>query len=101
MQSDVAPFINPADNRTMVPLRIITDALGVNVRFDSEPRTVYLIQNGQEFSLVIDRPLPNDMGVPVIINSRTLVPARYVSEILGAIVRWDSVNRAVYIYVMP
>ena len=33
-----------------------------------------------------------------ITNDRTFVPLRYVSEILGAEVRWNEVTRAVYIY---
>jgi len=34
----------------------------------------------------------------VIINNITLVPARYVLEMLGATVEWDGTNQAVYIY---
>ncbi|MCL2287386.1 MAG: stalk domain-containing protein [Firmicutes bacterium] len=98
MENDVAPFIDPAYNRTMVPLRIIAEALGAEVRFNSVTRAVYIAQGGLEISLVIDVPLPDGMGTPVIINDRTFVPARYVSEILGAMVRWDGTNRAVYIY---
>ena len=97
--SDVAPFIDIAYDRTMVPLRIIAEGLGAPVRFDSATRTVYIaLATGREISLVIDAPLPGGMGVPVIIYDRTFVPARYVSEVLGAIVRWDGSAQAVYIY---
>lgn len=48
--------------------------------------------------LVIGEELPNGMGAAVIIDDRTFVPLRYVSEMLGATVRWDSVHSAVYIY---
>ena len=40
----------------------------------------------------------NPMGIPVISDSRTFVPVRYVVEMLGAIVEWDGLNQAVYIY---
>jgi len=98
VDSEVAPFMDVTYNRTMVPLRIIAEALGAEVRFDRVTRVVYITQNGHEFSLGIDVPLPDDMGVAVIIDGHTFVPARYVSEVLGATVRWDRENQAVYVY---
>jgi len=49
-------------------------------------------------SIVVNQPLPDGMGMPVIINNRTFVPARYISETFGAEVRWDRDNSAVYVY---
>jgi hypothetical protein len=95
MESDAAPFI--AHGRTMIPLRIISEALGASVSFNSATGTVTIIHKGAQISLLIDTPLPNDMGTPVVINGRTFVPIRYVSETLGAAVRWDNTNSAVYI----
>lgn|GEM_PF-2396680 len=97
-QSDAAPFIDPATGRTMVPLRVIADGLGADVRWDDATRTAFLARGGVEVSVTIDTPLPNDMGTAVIVNNRTFVPARYVSEVLGAEVRWDEAALAVYIY---
>jgi len=94
--SDAAPFIT--GNRAMVPLRIIAEALGVDVYWDGATRTVDLVAGSRHLSLAIDVPLPNGLGTPVIINGRTFVPARYVSEVLGATVRWDQANAAVYVY---
>ena len=98
LQNDVAPFIDPANNRTMVPLRIIAEGMGASVRFEDSIRTVFITNGAAEAHLTIDYPLPSGMGTPVIINDRTFVPLRYVSEILGAEVRWDEGTRAVYIY---
>lgn len=99
MQGDIAaPFIDAASNRTMVPLRTIASSLGAHVSFNDATRTVYIVQNGQILSLPIGTPLSDGMGTPVIINDRTFVPVRYVSEALGATVRWDGANQAVYIY---
>ena len=99
MQNDVAPFIDAANNRTMVPLRIIADALDAPVRFNEATRTVFITHTtGREISLPIGAQLPGNMGAPVIISDRTFVPVRYVAEILGAMVRWDYVNQAVYVY---
>lgn len=96
--NDVAPFIDPATNRTMVPLRVIAEGLGAEVDFCDETRTVTIVQNGTELTLTIDVPLPGDLGTPVIVNERTFVPARYVMELFDATVRWDEVAQAVYVY---
>ena len=98
VQNDVAPFIDPAYNRAMVPLRVIAEGMGASVTFDDNIRTVFIRKNGQEAHLTIDQPLSGGMGTPVIQNDRTFVPLRYVSEILGATVRWNEETRAVYIY---
>jgi len=98
MQSDVAPFMDVAADRAMIPLRIVSEGLGAEVYFDNETRTVHITKGDIEISLVIDVPLPGGMGTPVIINDRTFVPTRYISEILGATVRWDGAAQAVYVY---
>ena len=94
--SDAAPFI--ADNRTLVPLRIIAEALDTVVGWDGYTSTATIAQGETVLSLTIDQPLPDGMGTPMIVDGRTLVPARYVSEMLGAPVRWDGESFAVYIY---
>jgi len=98
MQSDVAPFIDAGVDRVMIPLRIVSEGLGAEVYFNEETRTVYITKGDVEISLVIDVPLPDGMGTPVIINDRTFVPTRYVAQILGATVRWDGTAQAVYVY---
>jgi len=95
-QSEVAPFIN--HERTMVPLRIVAETLNAEVDWDSATRTVIITGRGETINLIVDVPLPGDMGTPIIVNSSTFVPVRYVSETLGATVRWDEENKAVYIY---
>ena len=94
--SDAAPFMT--NNRAMVPLRIIADALGAEVYWDGATRSVDIFTGERTLTLSIGVPLPDGMGTPVIINGRTFVPARYVSEILGATVRWDPERAAVYVY---
>jgi hypothetical protein len=96
--NDVAPFIDPATNRTMIPVRTIAEALGATVTWNETTRTVHIIHNNVSASLIIDTPLPGSMGTVVILNGRTFAPLRYVSEILGTDIRWDEENKAVYIY---
>jgi hypothetical protein len=97
-QSDVAPFIDPSYNRTMVPIRVVAEALGAQVDWDSETRTAIIIL-GRTIFLPADDPLPGgDMGRVIFRYDRILVPIRYVAQELGAGVRWDGENNAAYIY---
>jgi len=97
LQSDATPFIDPAYDRLMVPLRLIAEAMGANVAWQNDTRSVTISSGTAQVSLTIGEALPNGMGVPVIVNGRTFVPLRYVTEILGGDVRWDEANRAVYV----
>jgi len=95
---DAAPFICTIHDRTMIPLRAVATALGVDVRWIPETRTVLVYVGETAHELLIDVPLAGDMGTPVIIDDRTFVPLRYVSALLSAEVRWDPDNRAAYFY---
>jgi hypothetical protein len=95
---DAVPFIDGI--RTMVPVRFIADALGAYVSWDDATRTVFIQSGATVLSIPVDQPLPGDMGRAIITGypARTFVPVRYVSEMLGAYVRWDGTTQAVYIY---
>ncbi|MCL2388617.1 MAG: copper amine oxidase N-terminal domain-containing protein [Defluviitaleaceae bacterium] len=95
---DAAPFIDADTNRTMVPIRAIAEGLGAAVSWNDITRTVTIELEDNFVNITIGTPLPDGMGTAVIVHDRTFVPVRYVSEILGADVRWDDVSRAVYIY---
>jgi len=96
--NDVAPFVDPAYDRTMIPLRAVSEALGAEVEWIGATRTVLIFIHDETQTLVVDVSLPGGMGVPVIISDRVLVPLRFVAERLGAEVRWDGANRAAYVY---
>jgi hypothetical protein len=95
-QSEAAPFI--ADGRTMIPLRIVAEAFGVDVGWVAQTRTATISGNGVNLSLPLDVSLPNNMGTPVSVGGRTFVPLAHVAEILGATTRWDGEEQTVYIY---
>ena len=84
--NDVAPVI--VGNRTMVPIRVITEALGGTADWNEAARTVTLRINGKILRMTIDQTIAGFDAAPVIINSRTYVPIRYVAEALGANVEW-------------
>jgi len=96
--------ILPADayivnSRTMVPLRAIFEALGADIAWNAETWTVTATKGPKVIILTV-----GDMGAfvdgepvqlavpPVLINSRTFVPLRFVSTALGAGVDWDGTN---------
>jgi len=99
---DVAPVIS--EGRTLVPLRYIFEALGAEVKWDAATRTVTGIKGSDEIVLNIDSKDAVVNGetrkpdVPAtILNGRTLVPARFISESLGAEVLWDGDSKTVII----
>jgi len=93
---EAAPFI--ANDRTMVPLRVIADALGAtNLTFNDG--VITFIINNQNFAMTVGQELPNNMGAPVIVEGRTFVPLGFIVNEMGATARWDAAARAAYIYV--
>ena len=93
---EAAPFID--GDRTMVPIRFIAEAMGADIDWIGETQTITIDKGDIHLQLRIGIPLPDGMGTPVIVGDRTFVPVRYVSEMLGADVRWDGAARAVYVY---
>lgn len=100
---DSEPYIDEND-RTMVPVRAISEALGAVVGWDAASRTVTIANDDFEITLTIGSSTAKVNGVerwmdtvPVIRNDRTMVPIRFVSSFLGANVDWDQENRIVEI----
>lgn len=90
------------NGRTMVPLRFISEALGEKVDWKADTNTVIVGDN--KASLVIGEKEINANGKKIAIDSpavikdsRTFVPLRAISEILGAKVDWESSTRSVKI----
>lgn len=99
---DVPPTMD--NNRVLVPMRAIFEALGAKVSWDGATNTVSAEKDGKKIYLSIGQKLASVSGeivtldVPAkIVNSRTLVPIRFVSESLGAKVDWDNSARKVII----
>ena len=84
--NDVAPVI--VDDRTMVPIRVITEALGGRADWNAASQTVALTIDGSVLRMTIGQTIAGFDAAPVILNDRTYVPIRYVAEKLGANVEW-------------
>jgi len=96
--NDVAPFIDFDYNRTMIPVRAVSEALGAETDWIAQTGSVQITTGSGTHQLTVGTPLPDGMGVPASLQGRVFVPIRYVAEVLGATVRWDEENSAVYIY---
>ncbi len=100
--TDVSPVI--INGRTLVPARSVFEKAGATVFWDDALRRVTVVSKEHIINLVIDKTLASVNGTdklldtpPLIINGRTLVPVRFISEALGFDVQWDDKNRAVLI----
>ena len=104
---DCESYGSPAtivEGRTLVPLRAIFEALGASVEWDSSTKTVTSELNGTKIQLVVGQnKLYKDdkiiiLDVPaMIVNGRTMVPARAVSEAFDCTVEWNANFRKVVI----
>lgn len=92
---DAAPVIR--NDRTLVPIRIITEALGGKVDWSGATKEVTLSINDKEIKMTIGKMLEKYGVAPVIIDGRTFVPVRFVADELGAEVAWDEATKTVTI----
>jgi len=106
LEFDVQPRI--IDNRTMVPMRVIFEELGANVEWDGTTRTITATSSDLVVRTTVGNRVIDVNGnritmdvAPVIVDGRTLVPVRFVSEAFGANVEWDANTRTVYIFSEP
>ncbi len=102
IKNDVTPKI--VDGRTVLPIRVVAEALGADVDWDPETQKVTITKGdtvielfiGKYFAYVNGEVVELDVA-PFIENSRTYLPVRFVSEYLGAMVNWDAATRTVTI----
>lgn len=89
-----APFIAPSTDRMMIPLRTLSEALGVNAEWHSATRSAHIFLSTDTGALIIpaDDMLPGGMGSVIIVEDRIFIPLRFVMYALDAAVEWDSPN---------
>lgn len=103
---DVKP-VN-TDGRVMIPFRVVLESMGATVEYDDSQRlvtakkddieikftlmddTIYVNKNGEESTVKMDTPM-------IIVEDRTLVPIRFMSEALGMQVGWDGDTETVLV----
>ncbi len=98
----VVPYIK--EDRTLVPLRYISEALGAQVLWEpgwdgciieKDDKKIEITFGSAEFkvngeTVVYEAPIE-------VVRDRTMIPVRFVSEELGCDVYWNQLNRAVVI----
>ena len=94
-EKDAAPVI--INDRTLVPIRFVTESLGGEVKWNAETKEVTLVIDGKEIKMTIGKNLEKYGVAPVIISDRTFVPARFVADELGAETEWDDTTKTVTI----
>ena len=103
VKTDSPAFIK--DGRTMVPVRFISEALGLKVDWDQATRTVTVDEGAKAMKLTIGSKKivradgkETAIDVPAMIKGgRTMVPIRAIGELSGAKVDWNAANREVII----
>lgn len=100
---DQQPYINK-NERTMVPVRFVSESLGANVTWNFDTKTVTIqgaqdvikLKLGESQALVNGKAVAFDTKAEMK-NDRVMVPLRFVSEVLGAQVVWNNNTRTVEI----
>jgi serine protease Do len=99
---DQPPVIK--NGTTLVPLRGIFETLGASVTWNSQTKSIKGVKGDTTINLILgsDIAVINNETVQLsleaqVIGGRTFVPLRFVSESLGADVRWEGLTKTIYI----
>jgi hypothetical protein len=102
---DAAPVIQ--NGRTLLPIRAPIETLGGNVVWNAATRTATVTLGSRTVAVTIGNPMglvggkkvaidpANAKVVPLIINSRTFLPLRFIAENLGLDLAWDALTRTI------
>ncbi len=92
------------NDRTLVPVRAIFEAMGASVTWDGAARTITSVLADTTVLMTLDK---NEMTVnkeikaldcaPQLVEGTTMVPTRAVAESFGCTVLWDDTTRSVSI----
>jgi tungstate transport system substrate-binding protein len=105
---DQGAFIDTDTNRTFVPIRFVSEALGAAVNWDQDTQraivtlgdSVITMPVGSNQATVNDKPVQLDASA-LLEKQRVLVPLRFVSEALGKTVEWNQTERIIYVGTEP
>jgi hypothetical protein len=105
---DVSPFVQ--DGRAYVPVRYLADSIGLIVAWNPKTQVVELSLNTDNAQLKTDVQMvinKNELWVngnksymdvsPIIVDGRTMLPARWVAEAFDSNVTWDAGSQTVTI----
>lgn len=102
---DTAPVIE--EGRTILPVRYIATPLGAEVLWSQKDQKVTMTVGARKVELWIGKPTAKVNGksvsidpdnpkvVPRIIQGRTMLPLRFITEAFGAVIQFDARTRTV------
>lgn len=100
---DAQPFINE-DNRTLVPVRFVSEAMEAELSWEAQTSTVTIVKGENTIVYPIGSLEATLNGTAVafdtkslIKDSRTFVPIAFISELLNCSVTWSQETRTVAI----
>ena len=100
---DAQPFIDDRD-RVLVPIRFVSEALGALVDWENESCTAVIKQGNDEIRYTVYQPMAYLNGEMMVMDTygilkdcRTMVPIRFISELLGCTVIWNEKTSTVVI----
>lgn len=93
---------------TMVPFRSISEALGIQVTWDQNTKTITAVKNRDTEAINVQLTIGNKQAKvngqsvqlavePTTINGNTLIPLSFFSQQFGATVNWNQATRTVSI----
>ncbi|MDQ6423244.1 copper amine oxidase N-terminal domain-containing protein [Paenibacillus sp. LHD-117] len=95
-----APYINKKTYRTLVPVRLIADAINAEVSYNNSTKTVTIVKDGKKTELKVgsdtivqDGKVNETMRLdqPVVLeNGSSFIPLRAVAELFGKGVFYDN-----------
>ena len=101
---DAQPVLIKSEGRTIVPVRFIAQQLGAVIHWDKKKQEVYITLNDKVIVLGINNnyAMINQNKVTFdssarLMNGRTYVPLRFVSEALECSVDWDKYRNIAHI----
>ncbi len=90
------------NDRTLVPVRTISEALNCDIAWDGETKGVNIYKNNRIYTMWLEHDTAFKLSPtslegfydldtpPIIINDRTMLPLRAIGELLGAEVGWNN-----------
>ncbi|MFD5021381.1 stalk domain-containing protein [Paenibacillus sp. NPDC058367] len=108
--SDVEPVVHKGT--ALMPLRVLEDSLGVSLNWNSSTQTIAVFKGDASGTLIIGDPTASikvgDVEEKVtldqpakIIQNRVMVPVRFIAELFGAKVVWNSTMKTITISTQP
>lgn len=100
---DAQPFVDSRD-RTLVPIRFVSEAMGAQVDWENDTQTVVIQKEKDNIRYTIGQPIAYLNGEMLVFDSfgilkedRTFVPLRFIAEMLSCDVDWQQETQTVVI----